>query len=259
METSEVLVALENLKEELEGIKSAKEQVERAVVAAGNVSRGFDICGNRLQNVGEKMQSLVTAIAGSQSKFDEDCIEPLRVKVRELVESGNDLKKVSGEIEESFAKRCEAISQQFQTNIGETCKNLNLRIDEFHKELDAFGKMVTRMAERIESQFSENSEKLLRLDNFVRGEFSQTVDSSIDSAKKDIKGAINSLSGNVTGGFEQTLTVVQATGESVSKAVKENLSNEVVTRLDVLKKLLVASTILLITILGVLGYIAFKV
>ena len=114
------------------------------------------------------------------------------------------------------------------------------------------------MTERIESQLSENSEKLLRLDNFVRGEFSQTVDSSIDSAKKDITGAINSLSGNVTGGFEQTLTVVQAAGESVSKAVKENLSNEVVTRLDTVKKLLLACVILLLLLLLGVGYFAVK-
>lgn len=258
MELKDVLDALENLKVELEAIKSANDNVERAVTAAAGVSKGFEVCGKRLQNVGEKMQSLVNAIAESQARFDADCIEPLRGKVAELVSAGNDLQKASGEIEASFSKSCSTTSQKFQQSIGETCADLNRRIDEFHKELDAFGKQIGRMTERIESQNTDINEKISGLDDFVRIEFSQKIETKIESAQKNLSDKIDKLSVKMSSRFDEVITVVRAAGDAVSKTVAEKLASEVVARLNTLKIFLVITTILSIAMLGILGYIAFK-
>ena len=251
MELKDVLDALENLKVELEAIKSANDNVERAVTGAAGVSK-------RLQNVGEKMQSLVNAIGESQARFDADCIEPLRGKVTELVSAGNDLQKASGEIEASFSKSCSKTSQKFQQSISETCADLNQRIDEFHKELDAFGKQIGRMTERIESQNADINEKLSGLDDFVRIEFSQKMETEIESAQKNLSDKIDKLSVKMSSEFDEVITVVQATGDAVSKTVAEKLASEVVARLNTLKIFFIITTVLSIAILGILGYIAFK-
>ena len=125
-------------------------------------------------------------------------------------------------------------------------------------EVDAFGKQISRMTERIESQNTDINNKISGLDDFVRIEFSQKMETEIESAQKNLSDKIDKLSVKMSSGFDEVTTVIRAAGDAVSKTVAEKLASEVVARLNTLKIFLVITTILSIAMLGMLGYIAFK-
>lgn len=197
MEINEVLVALENLKTELENVKRAKEEVEKAVGAAKTLSDGFGACGKNFKTAGDSMCELIKKVIAVQDQFKAAVVQPLEQKVAEIARAGDALRDVTGEIAKSFSQKCDKATAGLGETVKAAVRDINIRIGEFHEELDSFSGIVTRMSSRVENAIGDVRQKVSSHEKFVREELPELF-------RKESAGTIKYV-GDVQDAVEQRL------------------------------------------------------
>ena len=134
MEISDVLTALEELKNGIAAVKSANENVERAATAARKVCEAFGACSSELE------------------AFPANVMDPIRGKVSEIAEASKQMVRSYAESVEELRNETKRISEAIRSTIDNSCDRIQKDVDEFHREIETFESKLSRMANRVEEK-----------------------------------------------------------------------------------------------------------
>lgn len=145
MEISEVLAALEELKNGIAAVKSANENVERAATAARKVCEAFSACSSKLDD------------------FPKTVFDPISGKVAEISEATAQMVKTCAESVDGLRTETKSIANAFGSTIGNSCNRIQNDISEFHRELDSFDSKLQRLTSRVEEKTDSVVDEIRKL------------------------------------------------------------------------------------------------
>ena len=255
MEVNDVLIALENLKRELENVKRAKESVENAVAAANKVCHGFGECNESFRAAGESMSVLTEKVASVQDRFNAGIVLPLEEKVAEIVRVSDGMKESSGDLVQTFSKKCDGIAADFRNVVKGAEKDIGVSIGEFHKELESFGGKISRMTERLEGAMEDVSKKIEEHETFVKFELLKEIFKGQDgvarkaeAAISEAKEALEKSDERIQGAVGEANKATEASREKICGKLDE-VSDEQSIKIGSLKRM----TLVLLVIMMVMG------
>ena len=134
MEISDVIAALEELKNGIAAVKSANENVERAATAARKVCEAFGACASQMEG------------------FPKTVMDPIRGKVAEITDASAEMVRSCAASVEELRNETKNISDTFSSVVGNACERIQSDINEFHREIGAFESKLSRVANRVEEK-----------------------------------------------------------------------------------------------------------
>ena len=242
MEISDVLTALEELKNGIEAVKSANANVERAAIAAHKVCEAFSACSRQLEG------------------FPDNVMNPIRKKVAEIADASAQMVQSCSASVAELRTETKNISDAFNNTVANSCNRIQSDINEFHREIESLESKLSRVTSRVEEKTDSVVSEVRKMTEGVHEDvqaLSQSqnnavsvINTSIDGAKASIKNEIATWSD----GLGKTL--VQESGKITDKVVGSK--DEILTSISAIRKIGIVILILVLVSVSCAGFLALQ-
>lgn len=199
MEISDVLAALEELKNGIAAVKSANENVERAANAARMVCEAFGECSSKLDG------------------FSTTVMDPIRGKVDEIAVASAQMVRNCAESVDGLRVETKNIVDMFNGTISRSCDRIQNDINEFHREIESFESKLTRVTDRVE-------EKTDGVVSEVRKQ-SKAVHDDLDGLKSSQETALGKVSADIAESKIALKSIVESCRDDVVKTMATESAN----------------------------------
>ena len=193
MEISDVLAALEELKNGIAAVKSANENVERAANAARMVCEAFGECSSKLDG------------------FSTTVMDPIRGKVDEITVASAQMVRNCAESVDGLRVETKNIVDVFNGTISKSCDRIQSDITEFHREIESFETKLSRVASRVEEKTDDAVAEVRKQ--------SKAVHEEIEGFKASQEEALGKVSANVAESSAELKEVIKTGAEGLGKAI----------------------------------------
>lgn len=227
MEISDILAALEELKNGIEAVKSANDNVERAAIAVHKVCEAFSECSRQIEG------------------FSGNVMNPLRKKVAEIVDASAQMVQSCSASVAELRVETKRISDTFNSTIDNSCNKIQKDVNKFNQEIESIESKLSRVTSCIEEKTDSIISEVRKMGGGVR-EGMQALSQSQEDAVGDINAFIEGVKSSVkndivTGSDGIGKTLVQ---ESSKVAAKIDVSTgDLLTKISTIRK--IAITILI--------------
>ena len=242
MEISDVLTALEELKNGIEAVKSANANVERAAIAAHKVCEAFSACSGQL--------------AG----FPGNVINPIREKVAEIADaSAQMVQSCSASVAELRAET-KRISDTFNSTIANSCARIQNDINEFHREIESLESKLSRVTSRVEEKTDSVISEVRKVGGGLREgmqALSRSQEDAVGTINASIEGAQSAIKNDVvtwSDGLGKTL--VQESSKIADKVTGSK--DEVLTKISAIRKIAIVILILVLVSASCAGFLVLR-
>lgn len=223
MEISDVLNALEELKNGIAAVKSANDNVERAATAARKVCDAFASCSSKLEG------------------FPATVLEPIKGKVAEIADASTQMVKSCAESVDGLRRETKGITDTFNKAVVDSCNRIQNDISEFHKEIESFESKLSRMTSRVE----EKTDGVVSEVRKLTGEIREDVKTKADA----ISGELHKASEGVSAKLQTLGSSLDVHGKDAAKRY-EDIDGKMAACGKTLKAIKVALVILFVLLAG---------
>ena len=224
MEISDVLAALEELKNGITAVRSANDNVERAATAARKVCEAFSACSGQLEG------------------FPGNVMNPIREKVAEIADaSALMVQSCSASVAELRAET-KNISDAFANTVANSCNRIQDDVNEFHREIESLESKLSRVTSRVEEKTDGVISEVRKMAGGVHDDVQSlsqsqkdavsTLGSSIDETRSAIKNDVATWADGLG------KAVIQET-EKISEKVTGS-KDEVLAKISAVRKIAIA-------------------
>lgn len=189
MEISDVLVALEELKDSMAAVNSANANVQRAANAAQMVCEAFSICASRIDG------------------FPEEVMTPIRNKVAEISEASAQMVHGFSTSVEDLRAEAKEIAVSFDAAIANACERIRADIAEFHREVESLDAKIVRVTNRVDEKTDgivvevqrqvANTRDGIRQMESVQGKVFDKMNVALESAVRQVADCAKEAANNV--------------------------------------------------------------
>ena len=207
MDSQEILKSLSNLEKTLQGIESARQQVERTVNAYEGAKAQLSTLTQDFTSIYQELNNVLTAIQNSKNLVSGEVSDKADEVFKELQTRASSLEQVTKTIKDDFVSSCNATSDSFSKSIAKSEKdlldmmtaNINNVRQQTTKEIEkvsgivtAFNTAVSELQENYKLSLSSSVDDQKSLLNQVATEFSRSVEQYIVSMR-NVKNDMESI------------------------------------------------------------------
>lgn len=224
MEISEVLAALEELKNGISAVKSANENVERAATAARKVCEAFGECSSKLDD------------------FPKTVFDPISGKVAEISEATAQMVKTCAESVEGLRTETKSIADAFGSTIGNSCNRIQNDISEFHRELDSFDSKLQRLTSRVEEKTDGVVDEIRKLAGGTHDDL-QDIQNSQTETRAAVKESRIAMKADIDSASQGMFACVAKAGSVVAECLGAS-KDEIFAEIRLTRKVVIVSAVI---------------
>lgn len=219
MDTQDILKSLANLEQNLQGIESAKQQVEKTVAAYDSTRLQLSKLSQDFSGISSELRTIVTIIRDNQQELNASITEKIEQAFANIDDEASRLNEIATKISKSFDSSCEKTVKTVRTKIDETISVFNedvqQNLSEITSAISGFKSLITS----IEGEFKSNSS--LAITNLQK---------SLDTA---VNGFVNRIDGCI-----KDFSIVEDELRSIvnqQKKLNEDIYSKIKSDADVIK------------------------
>lgn len=204
MDTQDILKSLANLERNLQGIESAKQQVEKTVAAYDSTRLQLSKLSQDLSGISSELHTIVTTIRDNQQELDASISEKIEMVFANINNEASRLSETATDISKSFNSSCEKTVKTVRTKIDETISTFN---EDVQQKLSEIASAITGFKSLITS---------------IEGEFKSNASLAIANIQKSLDAAVNGFVNRIEGCLKDFSNLKDELGAIVNQQKKLN-------------------------------------
>ena len=176
MDSQEILKSLSNLEQKLQGIESAKQQVERTVAAYDGAKAQLTALTNDFADIYQTLNGILDNVKNSQEFVKGEVVQEADAIFTELRSRIDTIDQATDKIKQNFSEACEKSVKAYSESLEKTHKD----------QKEAYGLILTKVKEDTEKEITKSSEVLANIKKSIddkQTQFETALNTSLENKK----------------------------------------------------------------------------